>query len=111
MSDHTHTVPAFEDYCRQVAAWAKWDYSKKIIYPALGLAGEAGEVVDRIKKLYRGDVRRAIGDDEILLELGDVLYYLVSVARDCGYTMDEVMRANIDKLTARHADGYFEAAK
>lgn len=74
-----------------------------VIYPALGLAGEAGEVADKIKKAIRDNrdchtdgLRRAIA-----LEIGDVLWNCAMLARDLGYTLEEVARMNIGKLESR----------
>lgn len=75
-------------------------------YLALGLTGEAGEVADKIKKILRGDkpldddVRRAIA-----LELGDTLWYLSNLALTMGYTLDEIMKMNVDKLMDRDRRG------
>jgi NTP pyrophosphatase (non-canonical NTP hydrolase) len=77
--------------------------SQDIIYPALGLNGEAGEVADKIKKVLR-DNRGIFTDElnrEIALELGDVLWYVSTLARDLGYTLEEIAQMNIDKLKSR----------
>lgn len=76
-----------------------------ILYPALGLCGEAGEVADKVKKVLRDN--NGYFDEEksreIMLELGDVLWYLSSLADDLGFTLEEVAQANIDKLANRAA--------
>ena len=66
---------------------------------ALGLAGEAGEACDLIKKEERDG--KEIGS-ELLLELGDVLHYVAAIAQYYEFSLDEIMRANMDKLVARH---------
>lgn len=74
-----------------------------IIYPALGLTGEAGEVSDKIKKVLR-DNNGVFTDEkklEIAKELGDVLWYVSTMARDIGYTLQQVAQMNIDKLQSR----------
>jgi len=71
---------------------------------ALGIAGEAGEVADYIKKvLYHG---HPIDKDKLCKELGDVLWYIATLAENAGLTLEEVARANIDKLWARYPDGF-----
>jgi len=75
----------------------------KIIYPTLGLAGETGEVVDKIKKIFR-DKKGVISDedkDSIKKELGDVLWYLSQSLTELGLNLSEVAKGNIDKLMAR----------
>jgi NTP pyrophosphatase (non-canonical NTP hydrolase) len=75
---------------------------------ALGLGGEAGEVLDLIKKhLYHG---HALDRDKIIKELGDVLWYASQMAAAIGASFDEVAERNIDKLKARYPDGFSEKA-
>lgn len=73
-------------------------------YLVIGLAGEAGEVADQIKKMLR---RLKTGEpwksEEVKLELGDTLWYLVGLANEFGWTLEDVMQANYDKITARRA--------
>lgn len=72
-------------------------------YPALGLAGETGEVIEIIKKVHRdfNGVPQEQHLAEIPLELGDVLWYLTSIGHDYNLTLDQIMQLNKDKLTAR----------
>lgn len=74
-----------------------------IIYPTLGLNGEAGEVAEKVKKTIRDnggdfneDSRRAIA-----MELGDVMWYAATLANDLGYTLEEVAAMNLEKLRSR----------
>lgn len=71
-----------------------------LTYVALGLAGETGEVVEKIKKLMRdGDTpeRRT----ELAKELGDVLHYVARMAREMGLPLSQVAQSNVDKITSR----------
>lgn len=78
----------------------------RVIYPALGLAGEAGETADKVKKVLRGDDawteerKRAVA-----LEIGDVLWYCAALAWDLGYSLEEIGRMNHEKLASRKARG------
>jgi NTP pyrophosphatase (non-canonical NTP hydrolase) len=77
------------------------------VYPALGLAGETGEVVEKIKKIMRdeGGVVSDVKREEIKKELGDVLWYLSEIARQLEIPLEDVAIANIEKLTSRYARG------
>ena len=74
-------------------------------YAVLGLTNEAGEVAGVLKKFYRGDYDFIVCQEKILKELGDVLWYAAEVATVFGFSLDEVARTNIDKLTARQSAG------
>ena len=78
-------------------------YPSPIIYPALGLCGEAGEVAEKVKKVLR-DNKGLFTDEkrkEIAKELGDVLWYISNTASDIGFSLEEVAQGNIDKLKSR----------
>jgi NTP pyrophosphatase (non-canonical NTP hydrolase) len=78
-----------------------------ILYPALGLAGETGEVVEKVKKLFRDD--KGVFTEErrqaIKKELGDVLAYLADLAADCKLTLSEIAKASLEKIHGRIARG------
>lgn len=70
----------------------------------LGLNGEVGELTDIFKKvLYHGKEYDAI---DVMLELGDVLYYLTAICNILGFDITEIMLNNNAKLMARYKDGY-----
>ena len=79
----------------------------KVIYPTLGITGEAGEVSDKIKKLIRdkdykgGLIEDAKDQEDIALELGDVLWYVATLAHDIGFTLEQVAMMNYFKLQKR----------
>lgn len=89
------------------------DNNYNIIYPTLGLVGESGEVAEKIKKLLRD--HNGIIDDgikhSIALELGDVAWYLSTLAYELGFTLQEIAEMNYEKLQSRkkrnklHGDG------
>lgn len=75
---------------------------------ALGLAGESGEVVDLVKKyLFHG---KPLDRDKLILELGDVRWYLESFAIHLGVSVEDIERANIAKLRARFPAGFSHQA-
>jgi NTP pyrophosphatase (non-canonical NTP hydrolase) len=67
-----------------------------------GLGGEAGEVLENLKKYVRDGTLDVV---KLKKELGDVLYYLTTIGRTFGFSLEEIMQANIDKLTNRLAKG------
>jgi NTP pyrophosphatase (non-canonical NTP hydrolase) len=76
-------------------------------YPALGLAGEAGEVADKLKKVIRdnGGVLTDPVRDAVAKELGDVLWYVSVLAHEMDYSLEEIAQTNLDKLASRQERG------
>lgn len=98
----------FKEY--QSEAWKTAIYRDKgnnINYPTHGLCGEAGEVANQVKKIDRDD--NGILTDQrkkkIMSELSDVLWYVNAICQECSFSMEEVARYNIDKLSDRHERG------
>jgi NTP pyrophosphatase (non-canonical NTP hydrolase) len=76
-------------------------------YPALGLAGEAGEVADKLKKVIRdnnGDLTQGVRD-AVAKEIGDVLWYVAVLAYEMGYDLSDIAQMNVDKLASRKERG------
>lgn len=93
----------FDFYHREAKKTSIYPQNMKVCYPALGLAGEAGEVCDKIKKVYRDNNGEFSIDkkQEILNEIGDVLWYMVSICDDLGYTLEDAAWANLKKIQSR----------
>ena len=94
---------AYQHGARQTARYP--DVGANPIYPTLGLCGEAGEVADKVKKVLR-DQNGCFNDavkQSLLLELGDVLWYLAQLASELGFELDQVAEANLEKLASRAA--------
>ncbi|CAA9527329.1 MAG: MazG-related NTP pyrophosphohydrolase BB0760 [uncultured Solirubrobacteraceae bacterium] len=74
-----------------------------LLYPTLGLCGEAGEVAEKIKKMVRDDagVLSAERRDALAKELGDVLWYVAQLATEAGLDLDAIAAGNLDKLLSR----------
>ena len=89
-------------YKTQAAETAIYKVEHQVIYPALGLAAEAGEVANKVKKILRdGNFdRNAIAD-----EIGDCLWYIAALCRDLNVDMDAVAQGNLDKLLDRKDRG------
>ena len=74
-----------------------------LTYPALGLCGEAGEAAEKVKKTLRDDGGQLTPQrrEALAAELGDVLWYVAQLATEAGLDLDELARANLDKLSSR----------
>lgn len=70
----------------------------------LGIAGEAGEVADYLKKVIHHE--HPLDREKVKKELGDVLWYIQGIAARCGWTLEEVAQDNIDKLNSRYPNGW-----
>lgn len=97
----------FDDYQRAAQRTAVYPDANRVVYPALGLASEAGEVAGKIKKVLRdqGGDFEAAPLDALRDELGDVLWYVAVLATDLGLSLDEIAACNLDKLGSRASRG------
>jgi NTP pyrophosphatase (non-canonical NTP hydrolase) len=77
--------------------------SDRLVENTLGLVGEAGEVAEKIKKLIRDSNR--FQNEEIMKELGDVVFYATALANIYGRGLQEVLQLNIEKLDDRQKRG------
>ena len=93
----------FKKYAEFVESLKVYPYTATIIYPALGLCGEAGEVAEKVKKIIRdkGSVYTPEDKFEILKELGDVLFYITALSQDLGFSLEDVAMMNVEKLMSR----------
>ncbi len=91
------------DYQSAAMDTAVYPKEYKIIYPALGITGEAGECSDKVKKAIRDNHGEFSGakKHEIAKEIGDVLWYCATLAHDIGYSLEEVGSMNVEKLRSR----------
>ena len=96
----------FNSYQRSSAKTAIYDDKYKISYPALGLAGEAGEVANKVKKLMRDGVNNMPPNwrDDIASEIGDVLWYCAALATDLNLSLGTIAGLNQAKLHKRMSD-------
>lgn len=91
-----------EEYLRQKL------FVERLVNGLMGLNGEAGEAIDLLKKyLYQGhDLDKA----HLAKELGDVAWYIAVSADALGYTLEEILEMNVEKLRKRYPEG-FEAER
>ena len=94
-------------YQKEAARTAIYKTEHAVLYPALGLAGEAGEVADKVKKILRDD---KFDRDAIAKEIGDVLWYIAALCRDLNVDMAEVAHQNLAKLRDRQERGKLQGS-
>jgi len=102
----------YQDFVKNMKAYPE---QYKVIYPTLGLTGEAGEIAEKVKKWVRDDVHKGEFMSEerrgaLLKELGDPLWYIAALADDLGYTLQDVVDANVEKLTSRKERGVLKGS-
>jgi NTP pyrophosphatase (non-canonical NTP hydrolase) len=93
----------YQALARQTAVYP--DQGTNLAYPALGLNGEAGEVAEIVKKLYRdrgGELDESIRA-RLSKELGDVLWYVAALCAEASLDMQAVAENNVKKLADRQA--------
>ena len=78
-----------------------------IIHACFGMCGEAGEIIDYVKKgVFYG---KDMDTQHLVEEVGDLMWYINLLVSDLGVTWDEVLTTNIRKLEARYPGGTFNA--
>lgn len=97
-----------DDYQRLALSTAVYKASDfpytAVLYPTLGMCGESGEVAEKIKKIIRdhnGDFQNPELKKAILLEMGDVLWYLACLASDLNASLADIAHMNLEKLASR----------
>ena len=80
------------------------DKQTDIFVSLLGLAGESGEVLDYMKKVYVHGHK--LDEDKLKKELGDTIWYLSDLCSRFGFSLDEVAQLNIKKLKSRYPEGF-----
>ena len=95
------------DWADLYSAWVEkkimTEGQARLVENTLGLVGEAGEVAEKIKKLIRDSSR--FQNEEIMKELGDVVFYATALANIYGKGLQEVLELNIAKLDDRQRRG------
>lgn len=99
----------FDEYQEKAAKYDFFEITDNLsevgfVEKVLGLTGEAGEVADKIKKILR-DKDGVVSDEDrglVVKELGDVLWYVASIARYLSVPLSDVASGNIEKLESRY---------
>jgi len=94
----------YQQVAKQTAIYPR---EQAIIYPTLGLTGEAGEVANKVKKIIRDDGNKINEGlvQEISAEIGDCLWYISVLADDIGIKLSDIANANLIKLANRKKKG------
>jgi NTP pyrophosphatase (non-canonical NTP hydrolase) len=92
-----------QEYSQKALSTAIYGEGDRIIYPTLGINGEAGEIAEKVKKILRdkNGVYSTETKLELLKEVGDVLWYVNALCRDLGYTLETAAMLNLEKLESR----------
>lgn len=75
-----------------------------VLNGCLGLAGEAGETLDMVKKWVFHE--KELDKDHLKKEIGDVMWYVAMLCESFGFDLDEILQMNVDKLKARYPEGF-----
>ena len=78
--------------------------SMKLLCFALSFNGEAGEIANLIGEyVFR---YKALNKDQLKLDLGDALWYITAIADSCGFSLEDIASANVEKLKAKYPNGF-----
>ncbi len=107
MSEEKETL-SFDEYQKEAYDLISEEGRKDMVLNGvLGLAGESGECADLVKKhLFQG---HDLNSDDLIKELGDVLWYIAETASGLGVSLEEVAQRNLDKLHKRYHGNTFKA--
>ena len=103
----------FADYQQRSRATAVYPGAgDNLLYPTLGLCGEAGEVAEKVKKMVRDDAGVLTPErrEALAKELGDVLWYVAQVATEADLDLGVIAGANLEKLLSRQERGVLQGS-
>ena len=110
MKDELYHFDLYQDVAESTAVYP--NKGDNLYYPALGLAGEAGEVCEKIKKIMRDQKGHFTEDnvEQISKELGDVLWYVAMLAVEFNIALSSVAEDNLAKLQDRMDSGVIKGS-
>jgi NTP pyrophosphatase (non-canonical NTP hydrolase) len=96
------SLEEYQEWTNKTAIYPK---DEPLYYTVLGLVNEAGEVAGVVKKIMRDDNKIVTPEkrEKIIAECGDVMWYLARIAQELGFSLEEVIQKNHDKLEDRLA--------
>lgn len=95
------TIAEFHDSIRPVKGEPDLDEGGMLLYQSNAMCGEAGEVANNVKKIVRDGLDL---DDEVLIECGDVLFYMSRLLKRRGFTLEDAAQALLDKLDSQRRE-------
>ena len=106
-SNEYKKVSDLDMYQKVALTTAIYPREQAIIYPTLGLTGEAGEVANKVKKIIRDGSNKNDNSmvSEIKSEIGDCLWYIAVLADDIGCKLSDIANTNLIKLANRKEKG------
>lgn len=116
------TFDEYQDKAKTTAIYPNKNTVNGLMYTALGLAGEAGEIANKVKKVYRDELYYTISDvsvnspsikysyeldiiDNLEKEIGDVLWYCAQICTELGINLGDAATSNLMKLEDRKERG------
>lgn len=106
-------IKTFEEYQKRADATAVYkNINNNLLYPVLGIGGESGEILEKMKKLER-DFDNTMTEEyrlEMIKEGGDLIWYLAAYARELGSSFEEMATMNIQKLEDRKNRGVLKGS-
>lgn len=103
--------PEYQKKASETGVYDRDDKKYSLMYLSMGLAGESGEVIEKLKKVVRND-GGAVSDEkreDLKKELGDVLWYLSELATVLNVSLEDVAKKNIEKLHDRAERGVIKS--
>ena len=83
---------------------------ERLLTAGVGINAEGGEFLEIIKKMvFQGKAWNADNRDHLIIELGDIMWYVAQATMALGISMEEVLDRNITKLGKRYPEGAFDA--
>lgn len=84
-------------------------YVERLLTAAVGLCAESGEFTEVIKKMvFQGKPFNDDNREHLIIELGDLMWYVAQATQALGISMDEVLETNVNKLKKRYPGGEFD---
>ena len=101
------SIEHLNQYQKEAIKTAVYPEADALLYTVLGLNGEAGELAEKAKKMIRDDAGILYEERRLAMikELGDVLWYVATTAKELNVTLQEVAQTNVDKLRSRQQRG------
>lgn len=113
------TPDEYQRFTRETATYPGVGTSspEAIVYCALGITGEAGEIAEKVKKVIRAgggfdalDTNRDHYEADLVKEIGDVCWYLARLSDELGYSFEQIFQLNADKLRSRKERGVIDGS-